>query len=324
MHIILVSNRLATAKSVTVTRRTLMAATSGLVAAVLLLSVLFSYLAVRHAASIDLPLLREIAQGGQRAPQGESASEGLMTANLKAMAMKVGELQARLLRLQWLGNRVATTLGVKAEEPAPVMASLQTVAAQSSEGRGGPLLKADTLSEAQLQDALDAISKQVDMNAVTLTLLDSRAFDDRVRKNLMPTILPVATQWNSSSFGWRDDPITGERSMHEGVDFPADPGTPIVAAAAGIVVSATFRPDYGNVIEIDHGNDLSTRYAHCSRLFVKTGSMVMRGQKIAEVGDTGRSTGPHLHFEVRYRGIAQNPNRFLEQARNSPPHLARQ
>jgi murein DD-endopeptidase MepM/ murein hydrolase activator NlpD len=111
--------------------------------------------------------------------------------------------------------------------------------------------------------------------------------------------------------------------MHEGIDFIAETGTPIVAAAAGIVVTSEFHPQYGNVIEIDHGNDLLTRYAHASKLLVKHGAIVKRGQKIAEVGSTGRSTGPHLHFEVRYKGAAQNPSRFLRNAQQQKLAQAR-
>jgi len=99
--------------------------------------------------------------------------------------------------------------------------------------------------------------------------------------------------------------------MHEGIDFLADPGTPVVAAADGIVVFSGFHPQYGYVVDLDHGNDLVTRYAHCSKLLVKEGDVVTRGRKIAESGSTGRSTGPHLHFEVRFRGAAQNPSKFL-------------
>jgi lysostaphin len=99
--------------------------------------------------------------------------------------------------------------------------------------------------------------------------------------------------------------------MHEGIDFLADAGSPVAAAAGGVVVFAGFHPQYGYVIDIDHGNDLVTRYAHCSKLLVKEGDVVARGRKIAETGSTGRSTGPHLHFEVRFRGAAQNPGKFL-------------
>ena len=128
----------------------------------------------------------------------------------------------------------------------------------------------------------------------------------------MPTITPIEATWNASSFGWRIDPISGQNALHEGIDFIADVGTPIFAAAGGMVVLAGRHHQYGNMVEIDHGNDFITRYAHASKLFANVGEIVRRGRKIAEVGSTGRSTGPHLHFEVRYKGVAQNPSRFLQ------------
>ncbi len=100
--------------------------------------------------------------------------------------------------------------------------------------------------------------------------------------------------------------------MHEGVDFPAETGTPIVATASGKVVFADWHPAYGKMLEIDHGNGLVSRYAHTSSLMVKEGDLVVRGQRVATVGSTGRSTGPHLHFEVRWNGVPQNPARFLQ------------
>jgi murein DD-endopeptidase MepM/ murein hydrolase activator NlpD len=124
-------------------------------------------------------------------------------------------------------------------------------------------------------------------------------------------MMPVKAPYNASAFGRRVDPFTGQWAMHEGIDFLADAGSPISAAAAGVVVFAGFHPQYGYMVDIDHGNDLVTRYAHASRVLVKEGDVVQRGHKIGEVGSTGRSTGPHLHFEVRYRGAAQNPAKFL-------------
>jgi murein DD-endopeptidase MepM/ murein hydrolase activator NlpD len=100
--------------------------------------------------------------------------------------------------------------------------------------------------------------------------------------------------------------------MHEGIDFPAEVGTPIVAAASGKVIVAEWHPQYGKMLEIDHGNGLVSRYAHASQLLVKQGDLVMAGQRVAVVGTTGRSTGPHLHFEVRLNGSPQNPARFLQ------------
>jgi hypothetical protein len=303
---------MATAKTITITVRMVASAIIGLIALVLLTSSLFSYLTVRHAAEIHLPFLQDLVRDTNN--EDKKRSSEFVRENLKVMAVKVGELQARLMRLDSLGERVANIVGIKTQE-------LKT-ADQIPEGRGGPLISATALSPDELQKSLDVLTREVETRTDTLALLDSRLFDDRVRKSMLPTTLPVNVEWNASGFGWRIDPFTGERAMHEGVDFPSEVGTRVVSAAAGIVVSAEFHPDYGNVVEIDHGNDLTTRYAHCSRILVKAGSVVKRGQPIAEVGTTGRSTGPHLHFEVRFRGVAQNPNRFLEKARESVVHLA--
>ena len=125
-------------------------------------------------------------------------------------------------------------------------------------------------------------------------------------------MLPVLGGGYNSNFGWRIDPFTGQHSYHEGIDFSGGEGTPILAAAGGVVVFAGPHAAYGNMLEIDHGNELITRYAHASKLHVKVGDMVLRGAKIADMGRTGRSTGTHLHFEVRHRGIAVNPAQFLQ------------
>jgi len=132
-----------------------------------------------------------------------------------------------------------------------------------------------------------------------------------VNKKLLPTMLPVNAHFNASGFGMRIDPITGQQAMHEGIDFIADTGTAVVAAAGGVVQFAGYHPQYGHVVDIDHGNDLITRYAHLSRMLVDEGAIVNRGRKIGEIGSSGRSTGPHLHFEVRFKGAPQNPARFL-------------
>lgn len=223
------------------------------------------------------------------------------------MATKLGEMQAQLTRLDSLGDRLAAQSGIKPES--------RPVSAKG--GEGGPLVLADDLRPEELQRAVDALALQVEARTDSLTLIESEIFEQRVRKNFLPTSLPLNSAWNASAFGWRVDPFTGLRAMHEGVDFPSAVGTPIMAAASGIVVSAEWHPEYGNMIEIDHGNEMSTRYAHASKLLVHAGEVVKRGQPIAEVGSTGRSTGPHLHFEVRFRGVAQNPNRFLEAAQAS-------
>ncbi len=310
MHIILVSDRLATAKTVTLTGRHLLLLGALIVAVVLGLSTLFSYVTVRHAAEIRLPFLQDVVRAVSM--EENQKSREFVRENINAMAVRLGQMQAQLLRLDSLSERLSALAGIK---PAEGQGNVK-------DGRGGPLIQPRQLSAEELGKAVETLSRQMDARTDVLTQLESRLLEDRIKKNLLPTSLPVGTQWNASSFGWRIDPFTGEAAMHEGVDFPSDVGTPIKAAAAGIVADVEQHPQYGNLIEIDHGNGLTTRYAHASKIFVKPGTLVRRGQKIAEVGTTGRSTGPHLHFEVRINGVAQNPNRFLQQAQAGSGRLA--
>jgi len=313
MHIILVSDRLATARSITLTWRHGVLLVGAMFSSVLVLSSLFSYVTVRHAAEIRLPFLQDLL----RTVNAEETrrSKDFVRENLNAMAVKLGEMQAQLMRLDTIGERLAGMAGVKPQE---------LKAFNAKDGRGGPLVLQAAMSATELQRAVDALAHQVEAKSDTISLIESQLLEDRIRKSLLPTSLPVEAQWNASSYGWRVDPFTGERAMHEGVDFVSTPGMSIRAAAAGVVISAERHAQYGNMVEVDHGQELTTRYAHASKILVKAGQMVKRGQKIAEVGSTGRSTGPHLHFEVRIRGLPQNPDRFLRmaQATLSPRAIA--
>lgn len=168
----------------------------------------------------------------------------------------------------------------------------------------------------ELSSALDRIDQTTGSRVDWLTVVESRLFDQKIQRTMVPTEQPVSGVSIGSRFGFRIDPFTGRSALHTGLDFPADTGTPILAAAGGVVVVQDYHPAYGNMVEIDHGNDLITRYAHSSKVFVKKGDIVKRGQKIAEVGTTGRSTGPHLHFEVLVSGVPQDPQRFLAAGEN--------
>jgi murein DD-endopeptidase MepM/ murein hydrolase activator NlpD len=221
-----------------------------------------------------------------------------MRENLDAMARRVGDMQAKLVQLESLGERVSGLAGV----PVPEL---------NAPGRGGALVGGHALSLQELQATLADLDQLTDQRTDLLTVMESRLFEQKIRKLMVPTQRPVAEGELGSYFGWRIDPLTGRSALHTGLDFQADPGTAILAAAGGVVVSQEFHPAYGNMVEIDHGNDLVTRYAHASRMFVKKGDLIRRGQKIAEVGTTGRSTGPHLHFEVLVQGVPQDPQKFL-------------
>ncbi len=303
MHIILVSNRLATAKSIALDARHVLLGMALLAATVLVLSSSLSYLVFRHAADIKLPMVQTLLLSAQE--QQTQNTKDFMRENLNAMAVRLGQMQAQLMRLDALGERLSVLSGIKPQEFR--MGELP--------GRGGALsssVPAQDLSANELMWQLDALSKHMENRYDYMGIVENRLFDAKVKKKLMPTVKPVDVQWNASSFGWRIDPITGQNAMHEGVDFLVDTGTLVHAAAGGLVTVAEWHPQYGYMIDIDHGNDFTTRYAHNSKLLAKAGDLIRRGQVIAESGSTGRSTGPHVHFEVRYRGVAQNPNRFLQ------------
>jgi len=224
--------------------------------------------------------------------------------NIEVMAKKLGEMQAKMLQLESLGERVSGLAGVN---PTDI---------KIKPGQGGRLLLERDLSMNELQSTLQELDEIANQRSDLMAVLESRLFEQKIRKMMVPTQSPVANANLGSVFGWRVDPITGRSALHTGLDFPATPGTPIHAAAGGVVVTQEFQPEYGNIIEIDHGNELISRYAHSSKVSVKKGDIVKRGQKIAEVGYTGRSTGPHLHFEVLVQGIPQDPQKFLNAGRN--------
>ena len=217
------------------------------------------------------------------------------------MATRLGELQAKVSQLDSLGERVTGLAERKIETETVVRP-----------GQGGPFLPVPMAAD-ELQREIDRLAQAVENKTDELSMLESKLLEKRVSERLLPTILPVKEAVFGSPFGYRSDPIAGLRSMHEGLDFSAEAGTPVVVAADGVVLSANYHADYGNVIDVDHGDGLTSRYAHLSSVDVKPGMLVKRGEKIGAVGTSGRSTGPHLHFEVRMLGVAQNPARFLKQ-----------
>jgi murein DD-endopeptidase MepM/ murein hydrolase activator NlpD len=230
-----------------------------------------------------------------------------MRENLDAMARRLGEIQAKMVQLEALGERVSGLAGVNPQE-------LKVAAAS-----GGALVRGRPQSFDELQATLDDLEQLTGQRTDLLTVMESRLFDQRIKKMMQPTQHPLNSGQPGSNFGWRTDPFTGQKALHTGLDFQADTGTPIYAAAGGVVVVSEHHFAYGNMIEVDHGNDLITRYAHASRLLVKKGDLVKRGQQLALVGTTGRSTGPHLHFEVLVQGVPQDPQKFLAAGRSVQP-----
>ena len=301
MNIILVSERLAKARTITLGLPQLALLGLGLALSLVTLAAAMNYVMLRFAADLNVPYLHTMLLSAQH-EQHEKA-QFYLRENLNAMAVKLGQMQAQLVRLDTLGERLAKLAGFKPQD----------LAFGELPGRGGAIssLPSQDLSLGDFTQQLDSLTRQVDDRGDKLGILESLFTIDSAKKKLIPTMLPVEGGWYSSNFGWRIDPFTGQRAYHEGIDVMAEQGVTIHAAAGGVVVYSDFHPQYGNMIEIDHGNDLISRYAHASLRLVKVGDVVLRGAKIGEVGRTGRATGTHLHFEVRQRGAPVNPTQFL-------------
>ena len=302
MNIILVSNNLAKARTLTLTSAHLVLLAAGFVLAAVLLAMALNYLSLRYADKIDSPTLRSLVLSVQA--EEHQKTQSYLRDSLNAMAVRMGQMQAQLLRLDSVGARLAELSGIKPQE----------FLFNQNPGQGGVTssLPSQDMSLLEVSNKIQEMSLILDDRADKFGALDSVLMQDRLKKKMLPSVMPVSTKWYSSGFGVRIDPFSGRSAFHEGVDFTAAIGTPIVAAAGGVVVYSGFHSEYGNMIDVDHGNDFVSRYAHASKRTVKVGQLVVRGQKIAEVGSTGRSTGPHLHFEVRHKGLPQNPSRFLK------------
>lgn len=305
MNIILVSNGSAKARSLTLTGAHILSA--GLLALGLFIAAVLmaQYALVRFQSGT---VSNELKAWLASAQDEELRKQKLfMRQSLDAMAVKLGQMQAQLQRLDGLGARLAKLSGMNPQE----------FSFGQQPAQGGPLLtvppQQDISLETMMQQLGDLDSLLGDRSD-KLVALETLLQQDKLDKKMLPSVAPITVSWYSSNFGWRIDPFTGKNAMHEGVDYMVPAGTPVYASAGGVVVFAGLHPQYGNMVEIDHGNQIITRYAHASKLLVKVGEVVRRGHEIAKVGSTGRSTGNHLHFEVRYRGAAQNPVRFLEKA----------
>ncbi|MBI3148478.1 MAG: peptidoglycan DD-metalloendopeptidase family protein [Betaproteobacteria bacterium] len=301
MNIILVSSNSTRTKSLTLDWRHAAGVVFALLGLLLIFAVAFNYLTLRYAAAINHPWINAIILADRRV-EAERNQQYLQD-HLNHMALRVGELQAQIMRLDGLGERLAVLAGLKPQEVPP-----------PKPGRGGAIssLPSQAFTLDEFRGELQALVGRVEERSDQLAVLEALLVQDSAKRKFLPSLAPVDAIWNSSSFGYRIDPFNGHKTFHEGIDFVAEPGTTILAAASGSVTLAESHAEYGKMIEIDHGNGLVSRYAHASKLLVKAGELVVRGQKIAEVGTTGRSTGPHLHFEVRLNGKPQNPTRFLQ------------
>jgi len=220
-----------------------------------------------------------------------------------AMAMRLGEVNAHVIRLDALGKRLTEMADIDSRE----------FNFDRDPPRGGPEGDSEGMS-AQIPDLsaqLRQLEQRVDLRESQLSALENVILARELHQEIHPEGRPVANGFISSYFGERADPFDGLEAFHKGVDFAGTPGSPVTAVAAGVVTWAGERTGYGKLIEINHGDGFTTRYGHNERTLVTVGQTVKRGERIALMGSTGRSTGPHVHFEVLRNGRQVNPLSYI-------------
>ena len=302
MNIILVSNNLA--KPRTLSGFHVMALLVGFVALASLITAVF--------ISEKNNIKRKVVEVMSPAQLEKSIKSSQM--HLDAYAKQIGELQARIMRLDAQNKRLVKLAGVGTDKKVakkPKDIDLKPIDTFNALGVGGPLVNPTPMTEPDLKAAIAELATAVGHRDEYMNFVEADVLQSSVLKEMLPNVNPVASAYHSSSYGWRIDPIRGIKAFHEGLDFPAPSGTKIFAAGDGIVTTSERTHDYGNLIKVNHGSGLETRYAHTLKRLVKNGERVFKGQVIALVGSTGRSTGPHLHYEIRLNGSPLDPRKYI-------------
>ena len=227
--------------------------------------------------------------------------------NIDLFVSQIGELNTRILQIDAQTERLQDVMKkqIIGKEKLPKL-----LKKKGKDSLGGPFI----LDNDDIQSSYKHLEKlfiEIEEREIMYNKMEAMLLRQSVLKETLPSIYPVNVPYRSSSYGWRQDPFRGVRAFHSGLDFSAAHGEPIIATAGGIVVEASHGRNYGKFITIKHGDGLETRYAHASKLFVKKGDLVNKGDVIALVGNTGRSTGPHLHYEIRLKGRPLDPTNYI-------------
>jgi len=236
--------------------------------------------------------------------QVNQAPNKIKDQKITALTIKLAELQSQVLRLNALGDRLADDANIPAKE-----FNFNQLPAS-----GGPVSDAFPINDKTLEQLfieIEHFESKINYEEKQLQMLESLSFGHHIQNNGYLSGRPIAKGWLSSYYGVRKDPFNGKPTMHKGVDFAGKENTAIIATASGVVTWASKRYGYGNLIEINHGEGLTTRYGHNKDLLVSVGDVVNKGQKIARMGSTGRSTGPHVHYEILRNNKQIDPIKFV-------------
>jgi murein DD-endopeptidase MepM/ murein hydrolase activator NlpD len=239
----------------------------------------------------------------QKQSNDVAATRQELQQRLEALAGRIGQMNAHVIRLDALGRRLTEMAKLDKGE-----FNFDTAPAV-----GGPegIMEGSMMASPDLSTMLDVLANQIKDRERQLSVLESLISTRNLRRQILPGGRPVMKGWISSYFGQRTDPFNGKNAFHRGIDFAAPEGSAVLAVAAGVVTYAKDRFGFGKTVEINHGNGYVTRYAHNSNITVKAGDVVKKGDPVATIGSTGRSTGPHLHFEVLSKGVAVDPMSFV-------------
>jgi murein DD-endopeptidase MepM/ murein hydrolase activator NlpD len=268
------------------------------------------YLARDNQNGLPDSLLAKVSGEIRAQQQALEVAKAESAATNRALTRRMAQLNSQMLRLNAAGERMMQVAELDSREfnfskPPAV---------------GGPegaevMPVADATANDPLMLSIERFQTQLSDRERQLRVLEDLLLASRMAKQVMPSGWPVSGGFISSLFGYRADPFTGRGAFHEGIDFAGAEGSPVMAVAAGVVSYAGERSGYGNLVEVNHGNGYVTRYGHNSEVLVKVGDTVRKGQRLALMGSTGRSTGPHVHFEVLLNGDAVNPAQYVEASR---------
>ena len=228
--------------------------------------------------------------------------------NLNIYVDQIGELHSRILGIDQQTERLQDVMRkqILGKEKLPKLKKENKL-----DGKGGPFIE-KRITHKDIRNTLVMLMDNIQAREDIYNKMEAILLKRSVLKETLPTLYPVNVPYQSSSYGWRMDPILGKRAFHEGIDFSAATGEPIYATAGGIVEKARRWGKYGNLITINHGGGLRTRYAHLHKILVKKGDIVNKEDLIGYVGNTGRSTGPHLHYEIRLNKNSLDPKQYLK------------
>ena len=223
--------------------------------------------------------------------------------NMNALSQQLGSMQARVIRLDAVGQRLTKMAKLDKGEfdfsKAPALGGPQNTEALES------------VSVPDFMQQFDELSRQIDNRSEQLGVLESMLMSRSLQEQVLPAGRPIRKGWISSYYGLRNDPFTGKREHHDGVDLAGKEGSKVIAVASGVVTWSSDRSGYGNLVEVNHGNGYVTRYGHNKTILVNVGDKIAKGEDLALMGSTGRSTGPHVHFEVLHNGRSKDPVKFI-------------